>query len=429
MTDARSRRPGGGTGFPRRHGASLILLVVVLVVVAFAVVPVALMWARVHPARVALDDDPGRHGLRYEDVAFASPLDGTLLRGWYIHAERPTGRVLVVAPGIDSNRLAGGITLPLAEALVADGLDVLAFDFRGQGESDGDTLSFGAREQDDVLGAVAAARARGASHVAVLGLSMGSAAAMLAAARSTDIEALVLDSAFPNWEETLRRELRSGWHLPEPLVDYAVFLYDRLSGTDAGPSCRPTRSSGWPGGPSCSLPAPTTGPSTRPRARRWQRRPSRRRSTSSFRAPATSAPSPSTRPSTQPASARSSPRRYRDRPACRVLASPPEADDHTDAEEITPMMAIFGAILPRFLLLVGWSNDQAYWGSLLGSPVWLLGGFIFFPWTTLIYGFAQVNGLSLLNIIFLACGFMIDLGTWGVGFFATRRQVSSYRQS
>ncbi len=93
------------------------------------------------------------------------------------------------------------------------------------------------------------------------------------------------------------------------------------------------------------------------------------------------------------------------------------------------MMAIFGAILPRFLLLVGWSNDQAYWGSLLGSPVWLLGGFIFFPWTTLIYGFAQVNGLSLLNIIFLACGFMIDLGTWGVGFFATRRQVSSYRQS
>ena len=233
MTDARSRRPGGGTGFPRRHGASLILLVVVLVVVAFAVVPVALMWARVHPARVALDDDPGLHGLRYEDVAFTSPLDGTILRGWYIHAERPTGRVLVVAPGIDSNRLAGGITLPLAEALVADGFDVLAFDFRGQGESDGDTLSFGAREQDDVLGAVAAARARGASHVAVLGLSMGSAAAMLAAARSTDIEALVLDSAFLNWAETLRRELRSGWHLPEPLVDYAVFLYDRLSGTDA----------------------------------------------------------------------------------------------------------------------------------------------------------------------------------------------------
>lgn len=92
------------------------------------------------------------------------------------------------------------------------------------------------------------------------------------------------------------------------------------------------------------------------------------------------------------------------------------------------MMAIFGAILPRFLLLVGWTNDQAYWGSLFGAPVWFLGGFIFFPWTTLIYGFVQLNGLNVLNLIFLVFGFLIDLGTWGVGFFATRQQVSNFRQ-
>ena len=68
------------------------------------------------------------------------------------------------------------------------------------------------------------------------------------------------------------------------------------------------------------------------------------------------------------------------------------------------MMAIFGAILPRFALLAAWSNDQTYWASLFGSPIWFLGGFLFFPWTTLIYGFAQVNGLSLLNWIFILCG-------------------------
>ena len=217
-----------GAGFMRRHGRSLVLFVVGVAVV----VPVALMWARVHPRRVALDDDPGRHGLRYEDVAFASPLDGTTLRGWYIPAPRTTGRAVVIVPGIDDNRLVSGIALPLAAGLVADGLDVLAFDLRAQGESDGDTLSFGAREQDDVLGAVAAARARGARHVAVLGFSMGAAAAMLAAARSPDVEALVLDSAFASWPDTLRQQLRSGWHLPGPLVDYGVLLYGVLSGTD-----------------------------------------------------------------------------------------------------------------------------------------------------------------------------------------------------
>ena len=91
------------------------------------------------------------------------------------------------------------------------------------------------------------------------------------------------------------------------------------------------------------------------------------------------------------------------------------------------MMAVFGAILPRFALLVAWANDGTYWGSLFGAPVWLLGGFLFFPWTTLIYGLVQTNGLSLLNWIFLAFAFAIDLGTWGIGFFAGRKEYSAYR--
>jgi hypothetical protein len=91
------------------------------------------------------------------------------------------------------------------------------------------------------------------------------------------------------------------------------------------------------------------------------------------------------------------------------------------------MMAIFGAILPRFLLLVGWTNDATYWESLFGSQLWLLGGFLVLPWTTLIYGFAQPNGMSLLNIIFLGCAFLLDLATWGIGALATRKQASIYR--
>ena len=214
--------------FVRRHRGSLLVLLVGIVVV----LPAVPMWARVHPPRVALDDDPGRHGLRYEEVAFPSPLDGTILRGWYIPALRPTGRAVVIVPGIDSNRLVGGVSLRLAADLVADGFDVLAFDLRAQGTSDGDTLSFGAREQDDVIGAVTLAQARGARHVAVIGFSMGAAATMLAAARSPGIEALVLDSAFADLRDTLGAGIGSTWHMPGPIVGYALFLYRVLSGTD-----------------------------------------------------------------------------------------------------------------------------------------------------------------------------------------------------
>jgi len=93
------------------------------------------------------------------------------------------------------------------------------------------------------------------------------------------------------------------------------------------------------------------------------------------------------------------------------------------------MMALFGAILPRFALLVGYVNDPAAWNAVISSPVLLLGGFLFFPWTTLIYGFVAPNGLTLLNIIFLVAALAIDLGTWGIGAFATRQQVSNYRSA
>ncbi len=91
------------------------------------------------------------------------------------------------------------------------------------------------------------------------------------------------------------------------------------------------------------------------------------------------------------------------------------------------MTAIFSAILPRFLLFVGWYNDPTYWGGVFGSPIWLLGGFLVLPWTTFIYGFVQRDGLSLVNWIFLICALAIDLGTWGIGFFAGRKEYSAYR--
>ena len=90
------------------------------------------------------------------------------------------------------------------------------------------------------------------------------------------------------------------------------------------------------------------------------------------------------------------------------------------------MMGIFGAILPRFVLLVAWTNDQSFWANLFGAPIWFVAGFLFLPWTTLIYGLLAANGMSLLNWIFVLFAVGADLGTWGVGALAARKQTSSY---
>lgn len=88
---------------------------------------------------------------------------------------------------------------------------------------------------------------------------------------------------------------------------------------------------------------------------------------------------------------------------------------------------VFGWILPRIALLAGWSNNQAYWDTLFGSQLWFFAGFLFLPWTTLLYGFAAPNGMTILNWVFVGLAVLMDLGTWGIGFFGGRKEVSNYR--
>ena len=91
--------------------------------------------------------------------------------------------------------------------------------------------------------------------------------------------------------------------------------------------------------------------------------------------------------------------------------------------------AVFGIILPRFALLVAWSNDPAGWSQLIGSTFLLAAGWVFLPWTTLIYGIAQRNGIGIFDLIFIVFALALDAGTWGNGFFGGRKAYSSYRDA
>lgn len=70
---------------------------------------------------------------------------------------------------------------------------VLAVDLRGHGRSEGSS-TLGDRERHDVAAAVAALRGDGHRHVTIVGVSMGSTAAVHAVATGTRVEAMVLVS-------------------------------------------------------------------------------------------------------------------------------------------------------------------------------------------------------------------------------------------
>jgi hypothetical protein len=93
-------------------------------------------------------------------------------------------------------------------------------------------------------------------------------------------------------------------------------------------------------------------------------------------------------------------------------------------------IAILGLIGPRALAIFWWLVDPARWNLTFGGGMLVpILGFLFLPWTTVMYVlFWTTGGLSLIGWLFVALAFVADLATYGGGAFGNRDRVSSYRQ-
>ena len=153
------------------------------------------------------EDPPSNYGIGYEEVRFYSR-DRIPLAGWWIpagdEATTKAADTIVMCHGQDGSM--DGDTrqmVPLHDA----GFNVLMFDFRAHGRSGGGCVSFGMYEKEDLLGAIDyLVEDRGIESVGVLGFSMGAAVALITAALSERVCAVVADSSFGRLRTTL-----TGW--------------------------------------------------------------------------------------------------------------------------------------------------------------------------------------------------------------------------
>ncbi|HEU0020720.1 MAG TPA: alpha/beta hydrolase [Dehalococcoidia bacterium] len=128
-----------------------------------------------------------------EPVSFPVPGLGQRA-GWFIAGRRQSTVILLHGFGCRRQEM-------LVHALVLNqaGYSTLLFDFYGHGESDGETVTLGFYERQDALAAVAYLKTRDdvdPSNLGTLGISMGASVAIMAAAMTPDIKAVVADSPF-----------------------------------------------------------------------------------------------------------------------------------------------------------------------------------------------------------------------------------------
>ncbi len=217
---------------PWSHWGRLLLLACSIALGGVALGAVAMIrdgaLRLMHPSRSqrAGDDTPLRLGIPYRDITLATR-DGLKLAAWYTPPQN--GVIVLAAHGYGVRRS------PEIVALFArHGYGVVAWDMRAHGESEGELCTVGYAEAWDVEAALDYALAQpGVEHVAAWGESMGGAAAILAAARRPEIEALVADSAFTSLEDEL------AVRIPFPLLRPPVRFFAEQAAGGSIQSVRP----------------------------------------------------------------------------------------------------------------------------------------------------------------------------------------------
>ncbi|MFB0535590.1 MAG: alpha/beta hydrolase [Anaerolineae bacterium] len=212
---------------------TLLLAVVVLIIGAVSLYGASQLIRRRVPDAAS---DPAQYGLTYEEVTFPSR-DGLTLQGWFIPAPEARGTVVFChghAGSMDPD-------VQYVPTFHERGYNVLMFDFRGHGRSEGQHVSMGYYERQDLLGAVDYLRSRGIDRVGVLGFSMGGAVAMATAPHTEAIQAVISDGGFARFSDTVAAGVRergplhrSGQGLPGFLASLVGHLVVWLMGLRLG---------------------------------------------------------------------------------------------------------------------------------------------------------------------------------------------------
>jgi alpha-beta hydrolase superfamily lysophospholipase len=173
---------------------------------------------------------PEAVGLSVMPAEFTSS-DGIPLRGWW-NAGESSKPVIIFCHGLNRSRLE---LLERAAESSRRGYGVLLFDLRNHGESGRAYTTIGVHESRDVCAARKYVTEKSGSRPQVMwGVSMGASSAILAAEQCPGAAAIVSDSSFLSFRETIAHHVGLFFRLPAfPIANLIVAITEWRAGFDA----------------------------------------------------------------------------------------------------------------------------------------------------------------------------------------------------
>jgi alpha-beta hydrolase superfamily lysophospholipase len=166
-------------------------------------------------------------GLAYEDVRLPTA-DGLELAAWLIPHEEPRGSI-IFCHGHGVNRQQSFLIMHWAHNMR---LNLLAFDFRGLGESPGHTATFGLREAPDLLAAEAYLKGRFPEKpIFLFGISYGAGVALQALPQLHHVRAAWIESCFSRLSDAADNHFAA---VDPRLRSGLIYVYSTLILIDCG---------------------------------------------------------------------------------------------------------------------------------------------------------------------------------------------------
>lgn len=187
------------------------------VVASFMIVlSLYMFFLSVHPKKHVSPVTPADHGLHHENITLRTE-DGIGLDSWFIPAN--SSSAIIITHGYPFDK---GNVLP--SNLYLRKYNLLFFDFRAMGKSEGKITTVGWKEQEDLKAAIRFLKDRGIEDIGVVGFSLGAAVAIMT---EGDIDAIVADSSYAELDRMIHSMYRPFWLFRYPFV-YMTKLYSRL---------------------------------------------------------------------------------------------------------------------------------------------------------------------------------------------------------
>src|SRR5215471_1737333 len=210
--------------FRRWIARALIALVSLIALILLVVLPVGASFL-ITNSRFRFPErgpkTPEAVGISVTDAEFASS-DGIPLRGWWNPGDASMP-VIIFVHGLNRSRLE---FLERAADSSKQGYGVLLFDLRNHGASGKAYTTIGIFETRDVCAASKWVRETAGARPQVLwGVSMGASSAILAAKQCPGFAAIVSDSSFLSFRDTVSHHLRLFFRLPPfPIANLIVAI-------------------------------------------------------------------------------------------------------------------------------------------------------------------------------------------------------------